>query len=102
MLISVWPRTTNATLVLSPINPVVPEVPRNSASKLWNPTSRVGGTVKFTSIAPNESVVPTAVTEVPFSDTVTCTPTTAAPVLSNNCKRALTSSPLSVRSFRDG
>ena len=102
ILTTVWASTTNVTSSVSPINPVVPGVPKNSALKSWKPTSIVVGTVKLTSIVPIESVVPIVVTAVPFSDTVTWTPTTAAPVLSNNCSLALTSSPLSVLSFSEG
>ena len=102
ILITVSARTTNTTVALSPIRPVEPGVPTNSASKLWNPTSAFGGMVMLTSTIPDASDVPVVEIVVPLRVTVTCTPTTAAPVLSNSSSLAFTSSPLSVLSFREG
>ena len=102
MFISVCANTTNITLAVSPINPVVPGVPVNSASRLWNPTARSAGVVRFTSIIPAASDVPVTETRVSLIMTVTCTPTTGAPVLSINSNLAFTSSPLSVLSLSEG
>ena len=100
--ILVSPNTTNLTVALSPTKPVVPGVPTNSAFKSWKPTGASNGTVRFRSTTPDASVGPTAETDVPLITTETCTPETAAPVLSISSRRAFTSSPLSVLSLSDG
>ena len=99
---SVCARTTNIISASSPTNPVVPEVPSNTEYRSWNPTLKSFGIVRLTSTLPVASVIPITFTFEPFNVTLTFTPTTGDPVLSDNWSTGLTSVPLSVLSFNEG